>query len=213
MLASRRLFRVCTKVWFHVDLSLYRGHTLAPLVPLVLQTQALSARGSPSAHPSLSLRSGFMLTSLCIDSPITPSECLSLLRLFPDLRELEIREPSSDPEFEGLDFPWKIITDGFLNGLRTSYSTDSLFKNRTTIPCIPRLLHLSLHVTKPTFEPETLDEMVRSRWIPDPAFSSEIGIDCLRSIKLIGDERATEEPLVYKSLMELENFGLRVEIF
>ncbi|THU78880.1 hypothetical protein K435DRAFT_786049 [Dendrothele bispora CBS 962.96] len=55
--------------------------------------------------------------------------------------------------------------------------------------------------------------MVRSRWIPDPALSSDIGIACLRSIKLIGDERAAEEPLVYKSLMELEKFGLRVEIF
>ncbi|THU82812.1 hypothetical protein K435DRAFT_971825 [Dendrothele bispora CBS 962.96] len=73
--------------------------------------------------------------------------------------------------------------------------------------------HLSLHVTKPTFRPETLNKMVRSRWIPDPTFSSEIGVACLRSIKLIGDERAAKKPSLYNSLMELEKFGLRVEIF
>ncbi|THU82814.1 hypothetical protein K435DRAFT_441382 [Dendrothele bispora CBS 962.96] len=156
-------------------------------------------------------RSGCTLTSLCIDSPITASECLSLLRIFPDLRELDIREPFSSPR--GPDFPWKTITDDFLKGLRTTHTTDSLFKDRTTIPWVPRLLHLSLHVTKPTFRPGTLNEMVRSRWIPDPAFSSEIGVACLRSIKLIGDERAAEEPSPYNSLMKLEKFGLRVEIF
>ncbi|THU80800.1 hypothetical protein K435DRAFT_873987 [Dendrothele bispora CBS 962.96] len=94
----------------------------------------------------------------------------------------------------------------------------SLFQDRSTLPCIPGLLHLSLRVdhSKPRtapFAPETLDDMVRSRWIPDAAFSSQIGIACLRSIKLIGDERAAKEPLVYKSLMELEKFGLRVEVF
>ncbi|THU78340.1 hypothetical protein K435DRAFT_973564 [Dendrothele bispora CBS 962.96] len=48
-------------------------------------------------------RSGCTLTSLCINSPITTSEFLSLLCLFPDLRELDVREPStSRTEFEGL---------------------------------------------------------------------------------------------------------------
>ncbi|THU75283.1 hypothetical protein K435DRAFT_881172, partial [Dendrothele bispora CBS 962.96] len=102
---------------------------------------------SLDAFAEFARRSGCTLTSLCIDSPITPSECLSLLRLFPDLTELDIREPSDDPEFEGLDFPWKIITDSLFNGLRTPYPTDRLFEDRTTtIPCIPRLRHLSLHV-------------------------------------------------------------------
>ncbi|THU99032.1 hypothetical protein K435DRAFT_795197 [Dendrothele bispora CBS 962.96] len=42
--------------------------------------------------------------------------------------------------------------------------------------------------------------------------SSQVGIACLRSIKVIGDQRAAEEPLTYKLLMELKKFGLRVEI-
>ncbi|THU92104.1 hypothetical protein K435DRAFT_967817 [Dendrothele bispora CBS 962.96] len=149
-------------------------------------------------------RSRFSLTTLCIDSPIAESDFLSLLRLFPDLTELDITEPYSYH---------KVITDNFLNGLHPTRLTGDSFEDRSTTPCIPRLLHLSLYVHAGSpFRPETLIEMVKSRWIPDPLYSSQVGIACLRSIKVIGDKRATEEPLTYKPLMELEKVGLRVEI-
>ncbi|THU78882.1 hypothetical protein K435DRAFT_786050 [Dendrothele bispora CBS 962.96] len=158
-------------------------------------------------------RSSCSLSSFSISrTPITDFECLSLLRLFPDLRELEIKEPASLGAFFS-----DIITDEFLNGLHTTCLTSSLFQDKSNLPCIPKLQHLSLCVNRSRpapFTPETLIDMVRSRWIPDAAYSSEVGIACLRSIKLIGDRRAAEETpgSGYKSLRGLEKSGLRVEI-
>ncbi|THU95206.1 hypothetical protein K435DRAFT_798289 [Dendrothele bispora CBS 962.96] len=187
---------------------------LSKMTAPALKQLAISCRHYLGANRAIKLaldvvdsfvtRSRCSLSSLSIKKYfMTDSECLSLLHLFPDLKELNIEDHLSS-----------LITDKLLNGLRTTPLTGSLFEDRSNIPCIPRLLHLSLCVHDrydPGFKPETLNEMVKSRWIPDEPYSSEIGRACLRSIKLVGDKRAAGEPLVYQSLMELERFGLRVE--
>ncbi|THU98333.1 hypothetical protein K435DRAFT_777549 [Dendrothele bispora CBS 962.96] len=152
-------------------------------------------------------RSGCTLSHLWIQASIIDSDCLSLLHLFPDLKVLTIEESVLHP------ISSRTITDSFINGLRTTHHhTSSVSEGQSNTPCIPQLLHLSLYVYRPSFRPEMLNEMIRSRWIPDPTYSSEVGIACLRSIKVIGREKEVEQTLAYASLGELEKSGLQVEI-
>ncbi|THU83528.1 hypothetical protein K435DRAFT_871204 [Dendrothele bispora CBS 962.96] len=142
----------------------------------------------------------FTLSSLCIDEfPITDSDCLSLLHLLPLLTELEVNEYSLYR-----DNPEGLITDKFLDGLCIGTRTTGLFQDQSNIPCLPRLENIRLCKRRdPTFKPEKLSEMVRSRWIPDPAHAARMGVSCLRSIKVCDGKRTREELLGYGLLREL----------
>ncbi|THV04322.1 hypothetical protein K435DRAFT_201920 [Dendrothele bispora CBS 962.96] len=148
----------------------------------------------------------FTLSSLFIKLPITAFSLLSVLDLLPCLTELEITENSESYTEE------KLISDEFLYGLRISQmNTGPLFGAESRVP---RLLHLCLNMGyhNTPFKTETLNEMVRSRWILDPTCASGMGVACLRSIKVNGDKRTREEALGYESLKELERSGLQVKI-
>ncbi|THU92861.1 hypothetical protein K435DRAFT_780083 [Dendrothele bispora CBS 962.96] len=154
----------------------------------------------------------FTLSSLHIKAfPITVFDLLSVLNRLPCLIELEITEPNDrSSRLEERSFR---VSDEFLYGL--CIGTTSTGPRLGEEPCAPRLLHFCMKLTprcKPEFRTETLNEMVRSRWIPDPACASAMGVVCLRSIKVVGDERTGAHVLGYESLRELESSGLQVEI-
>ncbi|THU78160.1 hypothetical protein K435DRAFT_876951 [Dendrothele bispora CBS 962.96] len=147
-------------------------------------------------------RSGlFMLSSLHINGfPITVLGLLAVLKRLPCLSELEITEPEE-----------QLISDELLYGLCLGMNTGPSGEQ----PCVPRLLNFCLNLPYrriPAFKTETLNEMVRSRWIPDPTCASAMGVACLRSIKVVRDKRMGEEALGYELLRELEKSGLQVEI-
>ncbi|THU78155.1 hypothetical protein K435DRAFT_786373 [Dendrothele bispora CBS 962.96] len=145
-----------------------------------------------------------MLSSLHINQfPITVLGLLAVLKRLPCLSELEITEPGESEE--------QLISDDLPYGLCLGRITGPSGEQ----PCVPRLLNFCLNLAyrrKPVFRIETLNEMVRSRWIPDPACASALGVACLRSIKVVGDKRMGEEALGYELLRELEKLGLQVEI-
>uniref|UniRef100_A0A0W0GBQ6 Uncharacterized protein n=1 Tax=Moniliophthora roreri TaxID=221103 RepID=A0A0W0GBQ6_MONRR len=149
------------------------------------------------------LRSSCSITSLIIqDVPITSDQTIFLLRLLPELKLLSLGE-------YGMQEPWyrQILTHSFIRLLSVNHDSYS----DSSIQFLSGLTHLALHACSKDLDQVALREAIASRWLPDPEYASQIGVDCLRSvsIRLMGKE---EPDIVLYSLRELQDAGMHVEI-
>jgi len=148
---------------------------------------------------SFFMRSRCSITSLTIqNTPISDTEIISLLRFVPNLRELNICDCSLP----------RTVTDKFLQAMHTLNCTN--YEATSQIPLVPRLKSINFRVQDLSFDPAKFIDMVRSRWIPEPEYASQIGISSLKSVKLLVKEGEVE--CAFRSLSQLDGLGLQVEI-
>ncbi|KAF9255507.1 hypothetical protein L218DRAFT_883954, partial [Marasmius fiardii PR-910] len=121
-------------------------------------------------------------------------DVLSFLRLLPSLQELHL-EVQAD---QALFFP-------FLDQLSAEQGCSF------SPPLLPQFTDLTLTLYGDNFEEEPLVRAVTSRWLPSIEDALEIGVACLRLLRLeVTDPGLAPslEPLLY-----LRDAGLRVDVF
>ncbi|KAK7442982.1 hypothetical protein VKT23_015926 [Stygiomarasmius scandens] len=166
------------------------------------------------------IRSRCSLSFLSLDQvPITDSEALSILRLMPTLTSLDIRErpiPISGPRNHEAGV---IVTDRFLKNLHIlipELGFGNGNEDGQGHSLLPQLRNLELRAIGAHFSIDEFAEMVISRWLPNPSYSAQIGVGCIRMVKLVimgrGEESSVERTRAYASMMQLESSGLQVEI-
>ncbi|ESK91756.1 hypothetical protein Moror_10585 [Moniliophthora roreri MCA 2997] len=145
------------------------------------------------------VRSSCIVTSLRLSwIPITGDQTISLLRFMPLLHDLHIEEYKTGNTGN------KIVTPAFLGGLWIDHGSSSG-------SICPRLSELKLAVHGGDLDTDALLKAVTSRWLPDPPYAAEIGVDCLRSlsITLLAESDLTH---TLASLLDFRGAGLRVNI-
>ncbi|KAF9264539.1 hypothetical protein L218DRAFT_958248 [Marasmius fiardii PR-910] len=139
-------------------------------------------------------RSGCNITYLTLSPPRKSDmdDVLSFLRLLPSIRELRLATVRAP-------------LHAFLN--RLSVKQGRSFGT----PLLPRLTDLTLAISRQDFEEEPLVHAVTSRWLPDPKDESEVGIACLRSLRVEVMDKGWTPSL--DSLLYLRRAGLKVDVF
>ncbi|KAL0581616.1 hypothetical protein V5O48_000432 [Marasmius crinis-equi] len=147
-------------------------------------------------------RSACTITSLCLDRlPMADRQVIALLELMPALANLEINEAPA----KGKN---KIITATFIRRLVVNPHA-TLFSAR---PFLSRLTSLVLITDKEGLVEQDIFNAVSSRWIPDPEQAREVGVGCLRSVRLTARRGDAD----HSRLSILECFrvvGLQMDIF
>ncbi|KAL0570085.1 hypothetical protein V5O48_011879 [Marasmius crinis-equi] len=171
----------------------YSGHITSSKVKTLVIT---SARGQIDVdgvlqHATLDLRY----------LPITDEQTISLLRMIPMLTSLCIEELSDEQENY-------IITRPFLDGLAANASLNSL----SSTPLVPRPSNLRVVVHAKDLQADTFLETLSSRWLPDPADESEMGIDCLRVVSIVVILESEGKGGQLDDLSCLRDAGMRLSI-
>ncbi|KAG7091890.1 hypothetical protein E1B28_008291 [Marasmius oreades] len=143
-------------------------------------------------------RSGCSITHLTLRSPFaifieSIMLVLSFLRLLPSVQELCLNVRSRN----------RVLFVLFL---------DELFVGQSSLssPLLPHLTDLTLILDEDSFEEGPLVRAVTSRWHPDLEDATEVGVACLRSLRLEmmnNKSVPTLEPLLY-----LRNAGLKLRV-
>ncbi|KAK7037823.1 hypothetical protein VNI00_010784 [Paramarasmius palmivorus] len=154
------------------------------------------------------LRSSCPLTSLSLKwLKITDKQTISLLQLLPSLQSLTIEEYHQFRIIRDSDN--RIITSALLDKFAIDYT---VLSSPSTPRFLPHLTDLTLAMHPDTENRQALLNAVATRWLPDQEFAVEIGVDCLRSLKL---ELIEPEDADYESFGYLQCFrdvGMRTSI-
>ncbi|KAL0570048.1 hypothetical protein V5O48_011919 [Marasmius crinis-equi] len=146
-------------------------------------------------------RSSCTITSLCLKwLPMTDRQVMDILELMPSLNYLEIEEYPESP-------PNRITTEMFLQHLVVDPQAAFLSGHSF----LPLLTELVLVVRKEGLVEQDVFDVVSSRWIPDPVQARELGVECLRSVRMtvMGE---TADKFRLSSLECYRDAGLQLEI-
>ncbi|KAK7043028.1 hypothetical protein VNI00_008766 [Paramarasmius palmivorus] len=149
-------------------------------------------------------RSGCTITSLTLAYiPIIDQQTISLLQSLPTLKKLSICEY---PTRSGWHWYKQILTKSFIQSLSLSYNSKP-----SPSQLLPRLTHLSLKVCSRNMDQEALAKAILSRWLPDPGYARQIGVDCIQSVSITleGQLRPVDSP---QNLFMFKDVGMDVEI-
>ncbi|KAK1231922.1 hypothetical protein PQX77_004941 [Marasmius sp. AFHP31] len=144
-------------------------------------------------------RSSCSITTLRLDGLwLTDSQLLSLLRLMPDLRTLEVGECRSG----------RVITSRFLDRLAADLDNPHN-------PFLPHLTELRLKISAKELEERALVNALTSRWLPgdSPFASTAMGVDRIESVDVVllwWNGPPIQDML--SSLQCLRDIGLRLTI-
>ncbi|KAE9385275.1 hypothetical protein BT96DRAFT_928889 [Gymnopus androsaceus JB14] len=117
----------------------------------------------------------------------------SILHLLPSIEDLTIRNHAYSNVLTSEFFSWlQVQSDIPVTQIQTP---------------IPRLCRLSLEFEGTSFDDAAFINTVSSRWIPDPIYAAEVGVDCLRSVVLKFLSCDVDEE-VYAPLWNLDRMGL-----
>ncbi|KAL0578165.1 hypothetical protein V5O48_003831 [Marasmius crinis-equi] len=152
---------------------------------------------------SFLIRSCCSITSLHLQwLPITDEQMISLLRQMPVLSLVHVEEYRNNAGEN------KIVTPPFLNSLLVDHGSSS-----TSCPALlPRLAELTLVVHQAGLDPETLQRVVTSRWLPDDSYATEVGVACLEAFRLtvMGKDASIVE--TFAGLLCFRDAGMRMTL-
>ncbi|KAF5348993.1 hypothetical protein D9758_012738 [Tetrapyrgos nigripes] len=164
-------------------------------------SENFSFTSEQEAIMSFMSRSQCHLTSLSLENlPIQDMEVIAFLQNTPTLTELALYEQ----EYENTtDAPF--FTPHLFDSLSVKYRAPS-----STL--LPRLKELDLQYHACSFPTTAFLPMIHSRWIPDVATATEMGVDCLAAVTLrpFMDEKDEDLGPDLQSLGDLSVAGLRV---
>ncbi|KAF5356628.1 hypothetical protein D9758_008255 [Tetrapyrgos nigripes] len=137
-----------------------------------------SYRSVDDSFPSFLSRSSCTITSLSlVDLPISDVDAIVLLSLLPLLSSLTIHEHEARP------FKNSIITARLLDALVVD--RNNIFSDRRPSSLHTKRLQsldLRLHATLPA---KAISQVVESRWTSDAEYSAVVGVDDLRTVKVL----------------------------
>ncbi|KAL0069661.1 hypothetical protein AAF712_003319 [Marasmius tenuissimus] len=200
--------------------------TLPSLSRLDVQYEIAAYNPHDFSFTPMNFMSSFIARSACVITEIhirpsllaTDHELIRFLSRLPGLKALTMVEnqygvwaedSEMDPDDEDVAtlHSATIVTTAFLNNLR-------VFHRASTKKCVlPRLAHLSLSVFGAELDQEALVAAITSRWLPEPAYAAEVGVDCLRSLSVRLMARDTTPIDTLQSLYFLRDAGLRVDVY
>ncbi|KAK7434919.1 hypothetical protein VKT23_019922 [Stygiomarasmius scandens] len=124
--------------------------------------------------PSLILRSKCNITSLELVNLVLDDEqiVIHLLREITSLSDLTIHERRIDDDSEKIT-----LTTRFLQQLTINHRAS------TSLSFLPHLKYIDFRVRQP-FDASVFVHAVQSRWIPTPEHASEMGVECLKGVRL-----------------------------
>ncbi|KAK7464226.1 hypothetical protein VKT23_006392 [Stygiomarasmius scandens] len=151
-------------------------------------------------------RSNCTMTTLYLERAVVKdTDIIKLLWHSPSLTRLTIHDPPLCASFISIT----------ANLIAAMNPLSSVFRGVSQALLIPRLKILTFRcVGWKGFEMGKLVDMLASRWIPNEAYSKEIGVDCLRFFKLTSDDpedKITGDSEAGRILLQLQNAGLCVE--
>ncbi|KAK1216667.1 hypothetical protein PQX77_020703 [Marasmius sp. AFHP31] len=142
------------------------------------------------------------ITSLRLDSIMcfTDSFLIPFLRCTPELRTLDISECWENPA--------PIITDSF--SVHLTVNPDGFWNP----PFLPRLAELKLKCHTKQLDEQAFANALTTRWLPNPAVASSIGVDCLQSVDITIVRRDDDRPAadVLPSLRYLRDVGMQLRV-
>ncbi|KAK1220550.1 hypothetical protein PQX77_016690 [Marasmius sp. AFHP31] len=154
-------------------------------------------------------RSGCSLTSLCLyEVSLCDQQLIALLELTPTLTTLEIEErlPTVPEDY--------LFTETFLRRFIVVHQPEALHPGRRIF--LPRLTDIVFKVVqKEGLVEQDFFDLVASRWIPDPDRAREIGVECLRSVRITmvkGNSTASNSEYTLSTLECFRDAGLWVEV-
>ncbi|KAL0564759.1 hypothetical protein V5O48_017278 [Marasmius crinis-equi] len=196
--------------WSDVDTSVVQHLTLSRLSSVDIGTKlhdqpnpfSRFARSDESVHlEELIQRSSCTITSLRLQSTmLTDVQVLSLLRLMPRLKDLDIGEYISEANN-------RVITHQFSNHLLVD-------PEDRRAPLVPHLTELKLSIHLNGLDQQALAEALKSRWLPLPPVVADVGVGCLKSVELvlISDDVESLPPGPLSALQCFRDVGLRFTI-
>ncbi|KAK1235266.1 hypothetical protein PQX77_001515 [Marasmius sp. AFHP31] len=154
-------------------------------------------------------RSGCSLTSLRLNEvSLYDQQLIALLELTPTLTTLEIEEwqPMMPEDY--------LLTGTFLRRFIVVHQPEALHPGRRIL--LPRLTDIVFKVVqKEGLVEQDFFDLVASRWIPDPDRAREIGVECLRSVRITmvkGNSTASNSEYTLSTLECFRDAGLWVEV-
>ncbi|KAE9386555.1 hypothetical protein BT96DRAFT_1005965 [Gymnopus androsaceus JB14] len=163
---------------------------------------------------SFILRSTCSLTFLQLGDPfISTHDLLTLLLHTPALSHLDFYQNHRlEPTEEQLaDDPVLApsLTMSWIKRLH-AYGTEGSHECNNAL--LPKLTNLFLTVLGSWFDDDQLFvDVILSRWVPDPSLASDIGITCLKAVKLKVWGRSLDDK-VYERVVQLGKAGMKVEL-
>ncbi|KAJ8095165.1 hypothetical protein PM082_010387 [Marasmius tenuissimus] len=159
-------------------------------------------------------RSGCSLASLNLtEIALRDLQVIALLEIIPTLKSLEIveRRDVSPGDY--------LITGTFLRRFIVAHEPEPLRQGSSFLPRLTTVV-LDMMQKNEVVEEDFFD-MVSSRWIPDAGRAREIGVECLRSVRITlsctnagenSDSSASEGGLSLESLECFRDAGLRLYV-